>query len=117
MIRSALARVWASDGAGSNVCEFVASGTIPRRRIRSPPMFRAIELIGATVVATSSLSDPPVSVSPQPSEVPPSPDAEVLAEPGVEQPLAMAASSATTSGADRRCRARVAGWRIRGSSG
>ena len=46
MIRSALASAWASDGPGSNVCEFVASGTMPWRRIRSPPMFRAIELIG-----------------------------------------------------------------------
>ncbi len=73
MIRSAFARVCASDGAGSKVCEFVASGMIPRRRIRSPPMFRAIELIGATVVATSSLSGPPVRVSCHPSDDPPAP--------------------------------------------
>src|SRR6188768_1474021 len=38
--------------------------------MRSPPMFRASELIGATVVATSSLSVPDVSSSYQPSEVP-----------------------------------------------
>ena len=59
MMRSALARTWASDGAGSKVCELVASGTMPRSRMRSPPMLRAIELMGATVVATSSLSGSP----------------------------------------------------------
>ena len=95
MIRSAFARVWASDGAGSNVCEFVASGISPRSRIRSPPIFRAIELIGATVVATSSLSDPPVRMSCQPSDA--SPAGDELEAAGDEQAIASNASAPTTS--------------------
>jgi hypothetical protein len=42
--------ITASDGAGSNVWLFVPSGTTPAKLIRVPPTFRAIELIGATVV-------------------------------------------------------------------
>jgi hypothetical protein len=70
MMRSAFASVCASEGAGSNVCEFVASGMSPWSLIRAPPTLRASELIGATVVATSSLSGSPVSVSVQPSVAP-----------------------------------------------
>jgi hypothetical protein len=68
MMRSAFASVCASDGAGSNVWEFVASGMSPWSLIRVPPTLRASELIGATVVATSSLSSSPVRVSVHPSE-------------------------------------------------
>ena len=44
----------ASLGLGSNVCEFVPSGTMPVIFTRSPPMFAAMLVIGATVVATCS---------------------------------------------------------------
>ena len=67
MMRSAFDRTCASDGLGSKVWELVASGTMPCSRMRSPPMLRARELMGATVVATSSLSGSPVSSSCQPS--------------------------------------------------
>src|SRR5438045_425206 len=103
MIRSAFASVWASDGDGSNVCEFVASGMSPRRRIRSPPILRAIELIGATVVATSSLSAPPVSVSCQPRLRPVVSDP--CGSPELDGPLQPAATSATTPMETNRARA------------
>ncbi len=44
----------ASDGAGSNVWLFVPSGTMPVIRIRSPPTFWTMFVIGATVVTTRS---------------------------------------------------------------
>ncbi len=56
-------------GLGSNVCELVPSGTIPVMSTRSPPMPAAMLVIGATVVATSSLpSSPlPAASAPQPA--------------------------------------------------
>lgn len=65
-------------------------------------MFRAIELIGATVVATSSLSGPPVKVSCQPSDCP----APVVPLPpsypdGAEQPTTTVAHIASAASVDR----------------
>ena len=40
-------------GAGSNVCELVPSGTMPRIRARSPMTLAAMEVMGLTVVTTS----------------------------------------------------------------
>ncbi len=51
---SASASTLACDGTGSNVCELVPSGTTPWMSTLSPPMFAAIDVIGATVVTTSS---------------------------------------------------------------
>ena len=46
----------ATEGAGSNVCELVPSGTIPRISTQSPPTREAMDVMGETVVATSSRS-------------------------------------------------------------
>ena len=54
-ITSASASTLASDGTGSNVCEFVPSGTMPVMATLSPPMLAAIDVIGATVVTTFTL--------------------------------------------------------------
>lgn len=43
------------EGDGSKVWELVPSGTMPMISARSPMMFAAIEVIGATVVTTRSL--------------------------------------------------------------
>jgi len=51
----------ATDGAGSKVCEFVPSGTMPRISTQSPPTREVIEVIGETVVATRMRSSPAVS--------------------------------------------------------
>jgi len=57
---------------GSNVCEFVPSGTMPVILTRSPPMLAAMLVIGATVVPTSScvgeLDDAPPSSLPHPAK-------------------------------------------------
>ena len=42
----------AAEGGGSNVCEFVPSGTMPVISAQSPITFAAIDVIGATVVTT-----------------------------------------------------------------
>ena len=52
MMRSALARVLASDGTGRKVWEFTPSGTMPVTCARSPATFSTILVIGATVVTT-----------------------------------------------------------------
>ena len=44
----------ATCGAGSKVWLLVPSGTMPSMSTLSPPMLAAIEVIGATVVATLS---------------------------------------------------------------
>ena len=58
-------------------------------------MFRAIELIGATVVATSSLSGSPVRASCQPSDA-----GRASAEAGVTEPLGAHPADARASSAD-----------------
>ena len=58
-------------GLGSNVWEFVPSGTMPVILTRSPPMFDAMLVIGATVVPTarrpSAAAEPLAALSPQPA--------------------------------------------------
>jgi hypothetical protein len=54
----------ATCGAGSKVWLFVPSGTMPLICTRLPPMLAAIEVMGATEVATLSRSLAPV-VAPQ----------------------------------------------------
>ncbi len=49
---SAVVMTSAADGGGSKVWELVPSGTMPTISARSPMMFAAIEVIGATVVTT-----------------------------------------------------------------
>jgi hypothetical protein len=57
-IRSASERTSATLGAGSNVCEFVPSGTTPVISARSPATLAAMLVIGATLVTTFSLARP-----------------------------------------------------------
>ena len=53
---SAVVITSAADGGGSNVCELVPSGTTPVISAQSPMTFAAIEVIGATVVTTRTVS-------------------------------------------------------------
>ena len=56
---SAVVITSAADGDGSKVWELVPSGTMPTISARSPMMFAAMEVIGATVVTTwRSVVDP-----------------------------------------------------------
>ena len=62
MIKSADANTDATEGAGSKVCEFAPSGTIPSKLILAPPMFSTKLVIGETVVTTVSFLVLAVSV-------------------------------------------------------
>jgi hypothetical protein len=56
----------AAEGGGSNVCEFVPSGTMPVISAQSPITFAAIDVIGATVVTTwNPDSEPDVEPDPE----------------------------------------------------
>ena len=66
MIRSACAISRATEGAGSNVCEFVPSGTIATTDTRSPPTFSMMFRIGDTVVTTRTVVSPSSVLSPPP---------------------------------------------------
>ena len=68
-IRSASLSSPATLGSGSKVWLLVPSGTMPRTSTRSPPMLAAIEVMGETVVATSSFSPFPSPVA-EPSDWP-----------------------------------------------
>ena len=65
----------ATEGAGSNVCEFVPSGTSAMTVTRSPPTFSMMSRRGETVVTTrivaaaagSASRAPPPSPSPPPA--------------------------------------------------
>ncbi len=72
---SAVVMTSAADGGGSKVWEFVPSGTMPTISARSPMMFAAIEVIGATVVTTwrsvvTPVAVPDVAGSPLESSLP-----------------------------------------------
>ena len=66
IIRSASAISLATEGAGSKVCEFTPSGTMPSSRIRVPPTFSTRLVIGETVVTTFSIPSSSLGSLPAP---------------------------------------------------
>ena len=61
--RSASDSKAATDGAGSKVCELTPSGTTPCKRMRLPPMFSTMLVMGDTVATTDRAPAAGVSAS------------------------------------------------------